>query len=66
MIKVFLLISSMFLFSSIRLQSLNESTDIRTLAREVIDRCKLIPVAKLPEVEQLLYYLQKRKADKSM
>jgi len=49
----------------IRLQSLNESTDIRTLAREVIDRCKLIPVAKLPEVEQLLYYLQKRKADKN-
>lgn len=45
----------------IRLHSLNESTDIETLAHEVVKRCKLIPVSKLPEVEQLLYYLQKRK-----
>ena len=45
----------------IRLRSLNESTDIKALAEEVVEKCKLIPVTKLPEVEQLLFYLQKRK-----
>ena len=45
----------------IRLKSLNESTDISALAKEVVERCKLIHISKLPEVEQLLYYLQNRK-----
>ncbi|XP_076806498.1 kinesin-associated protein 3-like isoform X2 [Clavelina lepadiformis] len=45
----------------IRLRSLNEKTDISALAREVVERCKLIHISKLPEVEQLLYYLQNRK-----
>lgn len=45
----------------IRLKSLNAQTDITALAKEVINKCKLIHPSKLPEVEQLLYYLQKRK-----
>ena len=45
----------------IRLKSLNSSTDITALANEVITKCKLIHPSKLPEVEQLLYYLQNRK-----
>ena len=43
-----------------RLKSLNVSTDISSLANEVIAKCKLIHPSKLPEVEQLLYYLQNR------
>ena len=39
----------------IRLKSLNNQTDIGTLANEVITKCKLIHPSKLPEVEQLLY-----------
>lgn len=45
----------------IRLQSLNSTTNIAKLATEVIEKCKLIHPSKLPEVEQLLYYLQNRK-----
>ena len=45
----------------IRLQSLNATTNIAKLASEVIEKCKLIHPNKLPEVEQLLYYLQNRK-----
>ena len=45
----------------IRVKSLNANTDISTLAKEIIEKCKLIHPSKLPEVEQLLYYLQKRK-----
>nr|XP_018668779.1 kinesin-associated protein 3 isoform X1 [Ciona intestinalis] len=45
----------------IRLRSLNETTDIAALAQEVVERCKLIHISKLAEVEQLLYYLQTRK-----
>ena len=41
-----------------------DETDITTLANEVINKCKLIHPSKVPEVEQLLYYLQNRK-DKS-
>ncbi len=45
----------------IRVKSLNANTDIAKLAKEIIDKCKLIHPSKLPEVEQLLYYLQNRK-----
>lgn len=31
------------------------------MAKEIIDKCKLIHPSKLLEVEQLLYYLQSRK-----
>ena len=40
--------------------SLNPNTDIAALANEIVEKCKLIHPSKLPEVEQLLYYLQKR------
>ena len=49
------------LFHRIRLQSLNATTNIAKLASEIIEKCKLIHPTKLPEVEQLLYYLQNRK-----
>ncbi|KAL4660150.1 kinesin-associated protein 3-like [Arapaima gigas] len=45
----------------IRLKSLNSSTDIASLARKVVDECRLIHPSKLAEVEQLLYYLQNRR-----
>ncbi|XP_038843474.1 kinesin-associated protein 3-like, partial [Salvelinus namaycush] len=45
----------------IRLKSLNANTDIATLARRVVEECRLIHPSKLPEVEQLLFYLQNRK-----
>ncbi|CAH2329365.1 kinesin-associated 3 isoform X2 [Pelobates cultripes] len=44
----------------IRLKSLNANTDIASLARKVVEECKLIHPSKLSEVEQLLYYLQNR------
>ncbi len=43
------------------MKSLNANTDIHKLAKEIIDKCKLIHPNKLLEVEQLLFYLQKRK-----
>ncbi|KAK7502598.1 hypothetical protein BaRGS_00006173 [Batillaria attramentaria] len=45
----------------IRVKNLHDNSDLTALAREIIDKCKLIHPAKLPEVEQLLYYLQNRK-----
>ena len=45
----------------IRLKSLNSQTDITALAKEIINKCKLIHPSKVPEVEQLLYYLKNRK-----
>ncbi|XP_062308257.1 kinesin-associated protein 3a [Osmerus eperlanus] len=45
----------------IRLKSLNVNTDIASLARKVVEECRLIQPSKLPEVEQLLFYLQNRK-----
>ncbi|XP_062857328.1 kinesin-associated protein 3a [Trichomycterus rosablanca] len=46
----------------VRLKSLNASTDIGSLARKVVEECRLISPSKLPEVEQLLFYLQNRKS----
>ena len=43
------------------MKSLNTNSDLSALAKEIIDKCKLIHPSKLPEVEQLLYYLQNRK-----
>ncbi|NXV10504.1 KIFA3 protein, partial [Cettia cetti] len=45
----------------IRLKSLNANTDICSLARKVVEECKLIHPSKLADVEQLLYYLQNRR-----
>lgn len=49
------------IYCRIRLKDLTDNTDIVALAKELIDKCKLIPPNKLPEVEQLLYYLQNRR-----
>ncbi|KAM3865669.1 kinesin-associated protein 3-like [Diretmus argenteus] len=46
----------------IRVKSLSPSTDVGALARKVVEECKLIPPSRLPQVEQLLYYLQNRKS----
>lgn len=45
----------------IRVKSLSPSTDVGALAKKVVEECKLIPASRLPQVEQLLYYLQNRK-----
>ncbi|KAK3530871.1 hypothetical protein QTP70_003623 [Hemibagrus guttatus] len=49
----------------IRLKSLNASTDVSSLARKVVDECKLIHPSKVTEVEHLLFYLQNRKKPSS-
>jgi hypothetical protein len=55
-------IISHFAFSSrIRVKTLNEKTDVKALAKEIIEKCKLIHPGKILEVEQLLYYLQTRR-----
>lgn len=46
----------------IRVKSLSPSTDVGALAKKVVEECKLIPPSRLPQVEQLLYYLQNRKS----
>ncbi|XP_065657799.1 kinesin-associated protein 3 isoform X2 [Hydra vulgaris] len=46
----------------IRLKSLDGNTNIQILAKEIVNKCKLIHPSRLPEVEQLLYYLQQRKS----
>ncbi|XP_043270481.1 kinesin-associated protein 3 isoform X2 [Venturia canescens] len=46
----------------IRLKSLNADTNVSLLAKEVMEKCFLIHESKLHEVEQLIYYLQKRKS----
>jgi len=45
----------------IRVKTLNEKSDVKALAKEIIDKCKLIHPSKILEVEQLLFYLQNRK-----
>lgn len=45
----------------IRLKSLDNSTDVAALAREVVDKCKLIHPSKLSEVQHLISYLLTRK-----
>uniref|UniRef100_A0A915ISG5 Kinesin-associated protein 3 n=1 Tax=Romanomermis culicivorax TaxID=13658 RepID=A0A915ISG5_ROMCU len=50
----------------IRISGLDNETDLKSLANEVVRRCHLIPEAKLPEIEQLLYYLQNKKSNKTL
>lgn len=45
----------------IRLKSLDSNTDVAVLAREVVDKCKLIHPSKLGEVQHLISYLLSRK-----
>jgi len=50
------------LFSkTIRLQGFDTQTDIHQLAEEIVTKCSLVNPARLPEIEQLLYYLQNRR-----
>lgn len=56
------LFCSFFSCSSIRMKSLSPSTDVGALAKKVLEECKMIPASRLPQVEQLLYYLQNRKS----
>ncbi|KAJ3038924.1 Kinesin-associated protein 3, partial [Rhizophlyctis rosea] len=44
----------------IRLKSLHPQSDLSSLAREVVSKCKLIHPSKVGDVEQVLYYLVKR------
>ncbi|KAF6727640.1 Kinesin-associated protein 3 [Oryzias melastigma] len=46
----------------IRLKSLSPTTDVAALAKKVVEECKFLPTSHLPQVEQLLYYLQNRKS----
>lgn len=43
------------------MKTLNEKSDVKGLAKEIIEKCKLIHPSKILEVEQLLFYLQNRK-----
>ncbi|XP_050693388.1 kinesin-associated protein 3-like isoform X1 [Eriocheir sinensis] len=45
----------------IRLKSLDSNTDVAVLAKEVVDKCKLIHPSKLGEVQHLIGYLLSRK-----
>ena len=45
----------------IRVKSLDDKSNIKTLAKDIIEKCKLIHPSKILEVEQLLFYLQNRK-----
>lgn len=44
----------------IKVNSLTPTTNIQLLSQDILDKCKLIPTQKQPEIEQLLLYLQKR------
>ncbi|KAJ2999415.1 Kinesin-associated protein 3 [Globomyces sp. JEL0801] len=44
----------------IRLKSLTPQSNIEHLAKGIIEKCKLIHPSRFSEVEQILYYLQKR------
>ncbi|RVE62035.1 hypothetical protein OJAV_G00173320 [Oryzias javanicus] len=46
----------------IRLKSLSPTTDVAALAKKVVEECKFLPTSHLPQVEQLLFYLQNRKS----
>lgn len=45
----------------IRLKSLDSKSDVMTVAKEVLDKCKLIHQSKLTEVQHLISYLKARK-----
>jgi hypothetical protein len=49
----------------IKIKSLTANSDISELARELVDKCKLIHPSRINDVEQQLYYLQKRKMSMS-
>ncbi|VDN24601.1 unnamed protein product [Gongylonema pulchrum] len=44
----------------VHLKDLNEGVDTSALARHIIKVCPIIPDYRVEELEQILYYLQKR------
>ncbi|XP_050309550.1 kinesin-associated protein 3 [Anthonomus grandis grandis] len=46
---------------TIELPMINSRTDPHSVAREVVNQCDLIHHSRIPEVEQIIYYLKKRK-----
>lgn len=40
---------------------INSRTDCHALSKEVVNQCDLIHHSRLAEVEQIIYYLKKRK-----
>jgi len=49
----------------IKIKSLTANSDISELAKELVDKCKLIHPSRIHDVEQQLFYLQKRKMSMS-
>jgi hypothetical protein len=49
------------LTKTIRLQGFDMQTDIHQLAEEIVAKCTLVNPVRLPEIEQLLHYLQNRR-----
>ena len=47
---------------SINVKGLSPNSETALLARELVARCELIDPVRLPEVEQLLVYLQNRQS----
>ncbi|KAJ3412303.1 Kinesin-associated protein 3 [Chytridiales sp. JEL 0842] len=50
---------------TIRVKSLGPNTNIPNLAREIIDKCKLVSASRQRDIEQTLYYLQQRQLSDS-
>lgn len=48
----------------VNVSGLMASSNVTTIAKQLIAQCNLIQPSRLPELEQLLMYLQKRKLDK--
>uniref|UniRef100_A0A1I8E9X8 Kinesin-associated protein 3 n=1 Tax=Wuchereria bancrofti TaxID=6293 RepID=A0A1I8E9X8_WUCBA len=49
----------------IQLKDLNERVDTLALARHILQVCSIIPECRIHELEQILYYLQKRHSSSS-
>ena len=50
--------------SRVNVSGLTASSNVTTIAKQLIEQCNLIQPSRLPELEQLLMYLQKRKLEK--
>jgi hypothetical protein len=49
-----------FILIRIRLKAFHSQSNIANLSMDIVEKCKLIHPSRQSEVEQLLYYLQKR------
>ena len=45
----------------LRVKNLTENTDVEAMAWQMVAQCDLISPNRVPELEQILSYLQKRK-----